>query len=69
MNATKARRRWIAWCRYVQKTGTQANLSRGWGTDAHDGQARAFDDATFAGRTCPRGARLLYFPSWGNPRG
>ncbi len=65
MNATKAQRRWIAWCRYVQKTGTQANRSRGWGTDAHNGHAKAFNDATFAGR----GARYLYYPSWGHPRG
>jgi len=69
MNAARARRRWLAWCRYVNATQTQANRSRGWGTDIHAGQAKAYQDYTFAGRAAPRGARLVYYPRWGHTRG
>lgn len=68
MNASKAKRRWIAWCRYVAATGTKANRSRGWGTDAHNGQAKAYHDHMFAGRSYPRGVRVPYYPRWGSNR-
>ena len=63
MNASKAKRRWMAWCRYMATTETRANPSRRWGTDAHDGQSKAYQDCMFAGR--PRGARVVYYPKWG----
>lgn len=61
MNAAKARRRWLAWCRYVDKTQTQPSPRR----YVHVGQAKAYADAMFAGRAYPRGARYVYFPRWG----
>lgn len=65
MNASKARRRWIKWCRYLAATGTQANRFAG----LHNGQARAYQDLTFAGRAYPRGARYVYYPRWAVRRG
>lgn len=62
MNASKAKRRWMAWNRYVQKAGSKANGK--WGTDIHQGQARAYQDVMFAGRAYPRGARVPYYPKW-----
>lgn len=64
MNASKAKRRWMAWARYTVATGTKANRSRGFGTDLHNGQAKAYQDCTFARRAYPRGARVVYYPSW-----
>lgn len=64
MNASRAKRRWLAWGRYVAATGTMANRSRGWGTDAHTGQAKAYQDCMYARRSCSRGVRVVYYPPW-----
>lgn len=70
MNASRARRRWLRWCRYVNATQTQAISSgRRWGTDIHTGQVKAYHDYTFARRAFPRGARVIYYPKWGHTRG
>lgn len=64
MNASKAKRRWLAWCRYVAATNTRANSSRLWGLDVHHGQSKAYQDHMFARRSWPRGARVPYYPKW-----
>lgn len=68
MNVGRARRRWLKWCRYVQKTQTLADPRRRWGTGAHAGQARAYQDAMFAGRYAPKGVRNVWYPRWGNAK-
>jgi len=57
VNASKARRRWIAWCRYAAKTGTLGNA-------AHRGHAKAHENVMTAGRAYPRGLRPVYYPGW-----
>lgn len=64
MNARRAHRRWLRWGRYVAATGTMANRLRGWGTDTHTGQAKAYHDCMFAGRANPAGIRVPYYPPW-----
>lgn len=68
MNASKAKRRWIRWCRYVDKTQTRANAHRTWGTETHEGQAIAYYDTMFARRYPPVGARVVWYPKWGTAR-
>lgn len=68
MRVSRAKRRWLRWCRYVDKTQTLANRSRGWGTDAHTGQAKAYADVMYAGRWVPNGIRPVWYPSWGTVR-
>lgn len=64
MNAAKAKRRWLAWCRYVAATGTTPEGSRRRLRGVHAGQAKAYQDHIFAGRSWPRGARAPYYPTW-----
>lgn len=66
MRVGKAKRRWIAWCRYVQKTQT-SRRSRAYG-EIHAGQAKAFEGATFANAYPPKGARSVWYPRWGSIR-
>lgn len=66
MRASRAKRRWLAWCRYVDATQTRANGR--WGTDIHAGQARAYQDVMFARRAAPRGMRVPFYPRWAHPR-
>jgi hypothetical protein len=68
MNASRAKRRWMAWCRYVAATGTQADRSRAGGTDIHTGQVKAYQGHMFARRSYPRGVRVPYYPKWGSVR-
>lgn len=63
MNASKARRRWLRWCRYVQKTGSVSGNKLHAGI--HAGQGNAYNDAVFARRAFPKGARYVYYPRWG----
>lgn len=65
MRTGKAKRRWVRWCRYVAKTQSVANRSRLWGTDAHNGQAKAYADLSIAGIP---GMRPVWYPRWGFPR-
>lgn len=62
MNAAKAKRRWIAWCRYVEKTDTRTKPSF---AGLHQGHTKAYQDLMFAGRAYPQGARWVYYPKWG----
>ena len=74
MNASKAKRRWIKWCRYVDKTqsqtaarshaGTHYGQAKAYGT--HYGQAKAYRDAMCAGRWAPNGVRVVWYPRWGS---
>jgi len=64
----RAKRRWIAWCRYIQKTNSQANHLRDWGTNIHAGQAKAYEDAMYAHRWAPIGVRQPWYPRWGNAK-
>lgn len=68
MNASKAKRRWVRWCRYVAKTGTEASLARSWGSGTHAGQAKAYEGVMFARRYAPIGARVVWYPKWGSVR-
>lgn len=59
MNAARAKRRWLAWCRYTARThSTRTN------GNAHYGAAKAFANHTYAGRAYPRGIRSPFFPKW-----
>jgi len=58
MNAAKAKRRYMKWCRYVSKTGSRTARTN------HAGHAKAHEDLMFAGRAYPRGARVPYYPKW-----
>ena len=66
VNASRARRRWLRWCRYQSKTKSVCNRkSSGY---SHVGLVMAYSDATMAGRRAgrayPRGARAVYYPDW-----
>ena len=65
MNAARARRRWLAWCRYVDKTQSRPRGNDHRPAFTHIGQAKAYQDAMFAGRAFPHGVRYVYFPKWG----
>lgn len=68
MRVSRAKRRWLRWCRYIQRTQSQANAHSKWGTYAHDGQARAYSDAMYAKRYYPKGVREPWYPRWGRAR-
>lgn len=68
MKVAKAKRRWIKWCRYVDKTQSKAAFQRRWGTETHAGQAVAYYDVMFARRYPPRGGRVVWYPKWGSVR-
>lgn len=68
MRASRAKRRWLRWGRYVNATQTRANRSRGWGTDIHTGQARAYSDVMYARRYAPIGLRVVWYPRWVHAR-
>lgn len=68
MRVSRAKRRWLAWCRYVDATQTRANPRRHWGTDVHTGQARAYQDVLYARRAAPHGVRTPLYPRWAHPR-
>jgi hypothetical protein len=65
MNASKARRRWLRWCRYVDKTGS---VSAKWGIGIHSGHAKAWEAAMIAKRYPPKGVRYVRIPPWGVAR-
>lgn len=65
MNASRARRRWLTWCRYVGKT---QSVSRAVGAGVHAGQAKAYRDAMYARRYFLKGARPPFRPTWGSVR-
>jgi hypothetical protein len=58
MNASKAKRRWMKWNRYVSKTGSRTARTN------HAGHAKSHEDLMFACRAYPRGVRALYYPKW-----
>lgn len=64
MNASRARRRWLKWCRYIDKTQSETPHRSYAGT--HTGQAKAYTDVMFAHRCTPRGARVPWYPKWGS---
>lgn len=66
MNASRARRRWLKWCRYIDKTHSAGGGK--WGARVHEGQAKAYQDAMFARRCYPKGARQPFYTSWGRMR-
>lgn len=66
MRVGRAKRRWLKWCRYVQKTQTRASKQRSWGTEAHTGQAYAYYGVMYARRWAPNGLRVVWYPKWGN---
>lgn len=63
MNASKARRRWLTWCRYIDKTQSMTSNRRFAGI--HAGQAKAYECVMFARRSFPRGVLVPYYPRWG----
>ena len=66
MNANRARRRWLKWCRYVDRTQT---IPAGkWGSGVHAGQAKAFEGVMYAQRYYPKGLRPVWYPRWGNAK-
>ena len=66
MRANKAKRRWIKWCRYVDKTQTRSAKS-GYG-GSHVGHSKAYADAMYAHRWAPNGIRSVWFPRWATSR-
>jgi len=68
VRVNKAKRRWLKWCRYIQKTNSQANPKRGWGTGIHAGQSGAYVDVVYAHRWAPVGIREPWYPRWGDAR-
>lgn len=64
MRVGRAKRRWLRWGRYVAATQSRASRSRGWGTECHAGQIRAYGDVMYARRWAPIGARTPWYPSW-----
>lgn len=66
MNASRAKRRWITWCRYIDKTQTATDSK--WYAGMHRGHTKAYDDLMYARRAFPRGVRLPYYPRWGTVR-
>jgi hypothetical protein len=65
VKVARAKRRWLAWCRYVDKTQSQANRSARWGYQTHQGQSKAWNNYMFAHRWPPRGCRYVPVPRWG----
>lgn len=63
MNAGRARRRWLKWCRYVDKTQTRTRKRNMAGI--HVGQVKAYSDASVAQRYYPKGLRMPWYPYWG----
>jgi hypothetical protein len=68
VNASRARRRWLKWCRYVDKTQSIRAGSKMAFTEIHEGQAKAYQDAMFARRYFPKGARQPFYPRWASAR-
>lgn len=64
MSAGRARRRLLAWHRYVQRTGT---YGRGTASGYHHGHVLAYDRVIFAGRPA-LGIRMPWRPRWARPR-
>lgn len=64
MNASRAKRRWIRWCRYVAATQTRTSSRSFAGT--HNGQAKAYADVMYARRYAPIGIRVPWYPRWGS---
>jgi len=62
MNAARARRRWLKWCRYVASTGSISARTGFGGT--HRAQVQAYWDATHARRWVPNGLRSVWYPRW-----
>lgn len=63
MRVSKAKRRWMKWQRYVNRTKTKSTHKYLAGN--HRGMVWAYDDAMFANRYVPKGARdvwLIRFP-------
>lgn len=67
MRVSRAKRRWIKWCRYVDKTQSRTSLAA-LRSGAHLGQVDAYADYMFAHRYVPRGARYVWYPKWGSVR-
>jgi hypothetical protein len=66
VRVSRAKRRWLRWCRYVATTQTRANPTRHRATDAHNGQVNAYADYMYAHRWVPRGVRYVWYPKWGS---
>lgn len=66
MRVARAQRRWVRWCRYIQKTQSRANIKNKWGCEIHKGQAKAHVDVMVAHRWAPNGLRAPWYPDWGN---
>lgn len=62
MRAAAAKRRWLAWCRYVEKTGSVSQSS--WHNGPHQGEIKALSDHMRAKRYAPIGLRVPYYPRW-----
>ena len=69
MNAAKAKRRWLKWCRYIASTDTAARGSSLWIAEVHRGHVKAYEHAMFAGRAYPHGARVVWYPRWAHGSG
>ena len=62
MRASRARRRWLRWERYVAKTGSKpSNKNLG---GYHRGHSWAYSDAWAAGRYAPNGLRTPWYSPW-----
>jgi hypothetical protein len=68
VRVNRAKRRWLRWCRYIDKTQSMANGSRKRWTEIHVGQAKAFEDVMHARRYAPIGVRVVWYPKWGSAR-
>ena len=66
MRVGKAKRRWLRWCRYIQKT--QSESGGRWSTGVHAGQALAYEKVMNAHRWAPHGLRAPWYPRWADPR-
>lgn len=66
MRVGRTQRRWIRWCRYIQKTQSKANIKNKWCCEIHKGQTKAYADVMVAHRWTRRGLRAPWYPGWGD---
>ena len=74
MRVSRAKRRWLRWCRYVAATQSETNPTGAWiSSGIHAGQAKAYHGLTFANRYYSarpgytrRSARNVWYPKWGS---
>lgn len=66
MRVGKAKRRYLKWLRYIQKT--QSETGHRYSAGYHRGMVIAHDDAMKAHRWAPIGFRVVVMPMWGFKR-